>query len=334
MGWIKRNLFFVVGGLLTLALLGGAGFYIYKGWSSNADASAALNEIYDKLQQYSQEPVQPGNDKTDNVKTAKEQEQQIRDWIAQARTYFQPIPPIPQGEVTSKTYATALNNTVNLLQQQAKASSINLPPQYNFSFQVQSTKLTISSGLAPLAEQLGEVKAITEILYAARINELVGIQRVRVSEDDANGLQSDYIDNRPVTNSLAIITPYVVTFQTFSPELGKVLSGFANSTNGYIVKTLAVQPGTANTSQDLANQPPQNNPYNPMNGPGMYGRYNRGMPNYLGGGGYPNYPGAAPQPPPVAEAGAGGKGGLQTVLKEKLLHITLEVDIVKLLPKS
>ncbi len=335
MGWIKRNLFFVVGGLLTLALLGGAGFYIYKGWSSNADASTALNEIYDKLQQYSQEPVQPGNDKTDNVKTAKDQEQQVRDWMAQARTYFQPIAPIPQGEVTSKTYATALNNTVNLLQQEAKANSINLPPQYNFSFQVQSTKLTISSGLAPLAQQLGEVKAITEILFAARINELVGIQRVRVSEDDANGLQSDYVDSSPVTNSLAIITPYVVTFQTFSSELGKVLSGFANSTNCFIVKTVAVLPGTANPSQETANQPPQ---YTPMNGPGMYGRYNRGQPNYPGypggGPGYPNYPGAAPQPSPTAETGAGGKGGLQTALKEQLLHITLEVDIVKLLPKS
>ena len=52
-------------------------------------------------------------------------------------------------------------------------------------------------------------------------------------------------------------------------------------------------------------------------------RYREGM--------YP--PGAMPppdqQPPPVA-----GKGGLQTVLKEQLLRITMEVEIVKLLPKS
>ena len=31
---------------------------------------------------------------------------------------------------------------------------------------------------------------------------------------------------------------------------------------------------------------------------------------------------------------AGGKGGLQTVLKEQLLRFTMEVEIVKLLPKS
>jgi hypothetical protein len=33
-------------------------------------------------------------------------------------------------------------------------------------------------------------------------------------------------------------------------------------------------------------------------------------------------------------AAPAGKGGLQTVLKEQLLRITLEVEVVKLLPKS
>ena len=38
------------------------------------------------------------------------------------------------------------------------------------------------------------------------------------------GLQSDYIDKSPITNDLAIITPYVVTFQCFTPELARVLA--------------------------------------------------------------------------------------------------------------
>ena len=35
----------------------------------------------------------------------------------------------------------------------------------------------------------------------------------------------------------------------------------------------------------------------------------------------------APQPAP-------GRGGVQTVLKEQMLQITLEVELVKLLPKT
>jgi hypothetical protein len=322
MGWIKRNLIFVIVGILTLGLLGGGGFYIYKGLSANSEASGTLTEQYNTLQQINSNPQQPGDGNTDNIKTAKEQEQQIRDWIAQVAPYFNPIPPIPLGQVTSKTYATALGTTIYQLQQAAKESGVNLPPQYYFSFQVQSSKLTISSGLDPLAQQLGEVKAIAEILFAARVNDLVSIQRVRVSDDDAtSGSQSDYIEQRPITNDLAIITPYVVTFQTFTPELAKVLTGFATSTNFFIIRSVSAVP--ANGPENMAGGVPT---------PGQMG----GMPP-----GYtppPGYPGRLGMPPaeqqPPGASGVAGKGGLQTVLKEQLLRITIEVDIVKLLPKN
>src|SRR5208337_3657615 len=126
-------------------------------------------------------PQQPGNDKIDNIKIAKEQDQQLRTWINAAAGAFHPVPPIPQGEVTSKTYASALGTTIYQLQQEAKENSVGFPTNYYFSFQVQSSKLTISSGLGPLAQQLGEVKAIAEVLFAARVNNLDSIQRVRVS---------------------------------------------------------------------------------------------------------------------------------------------------------
>ena len=49
MGWIKRNLFFVIGGVVTLGLLGAGGFYIYTGWDRNSQAAEKLNEIYGTL---------------------------------------------------------------------------------------------------------------------------------------------------------------------------------------------------------------------------------------------------------------------------------------------
>lgn len=319
MGWIKRNLIFVIGGFLAVALLGGAGYFIYLGWSRNAEKSQQLDDLYAKLKEYNNSPQQPGDEHTDNIKAAKEQDQQLRDWIKTAAGRFQPIPPIPQGEVTSKTYASALGTTIYQLQQAAKESTVGLPANYYFSFQVQSDKLTISSGLGPLAQQLGEVKAIAEILFAAHVNNFDGIQRVRVSDDDVSGgQQADYTDKSPVTNDLAIITPYVVTFQCFTPELARVICGFATATNPFIVKSVSVQPANASgmTDNTAGGGPPQYPPPNP---------YYRGRP------GMPGMPGMPPQPLPNAPAP--GKGGLQTALKEQLLRVILEVEIVKLLPK-
>jgi hypothetical protein len=46
-------------------------------------------------------------------------------------------------------------------------------------------------------------------------------------------------------------------------------------------------------------------------------------------------PGEFAQPPQVAPTQpTTGKGGQQTILKEQLLRVTLEVEFVKLLPKS
>jgi hypothetical protein len=313
MGWIKRNLFFVIGGVLTLGLLGGAGFLIYKGMSRNSGASDKLNEIYGNLGNLSQQKPSPGNTKINNTTIAKEQERQLRVWIGTVAAYFRPIPAIPANRsVTSEAFASALRKTIDLLQREAESSGVTLPPKYDFSFSAQRPLVKFAGGsLGPLATQLGEVKAISEILFATRINTLDSIQRVRVSDDDAQGSQSDYIDEHPLTNDLAIVTPYVITFRCFTPELSRVMAGFAASSNTFIIKSINVQPaGTA----PVAFAP---------------GDVAGGM---LSG----RYPGEFAAPPPAAPVPQPGmgRGGLQTVLKEQLLRVVIEVELVKLLPKS
>src|ERR1700729_4208108 len=95
MVWIKRNLFFVIGGVVALLLLGAAAFYDFKGWSRNEAAFARLNEIYSTLRDVTQQKPSPGNARVNNTQTAKEQERQVREWIAGTKVYFQPIAPIP-----------------------------------------------------------------------------------------------------------------------------------------------------------------------------------------------------------------------------------------------
>jgi hypothetical protein len=339
MAWIKRNLFFVMGGILALGLLGAAGFYNYKGWSHNSAKYDQLKEIYGTLRNLTGQKPSPGNDKVDNIAAAREQERQIRDWIRQAADYFQPMAPIPNtgnNAVSSEVFAAALRRTIDQLQHEADAASVTLPPKYNFSFEAQRSLVKFDTAhLGALAAQFGEVKTISEILFAARVNSLDGIQRVRVSDDDANGPQADYFDDHSVTNNLAVLTPYQITFRSFSPEVGEVLAGFALSPHGFIVKSINVQPAGAAAApapetavlmpavpmlaKPMPAVPMLAQPYLP---PGLRAR--------------PAIPPAAPPaaPPTTLPTRVPGRGGFQTVLNEQLLRVTLVVEVVKLLPKK
>ena len=144
MAWIKRNLFFVIGGILALGLLGAAGFYNYKGWSHNSAAFNQLNGIYTTLRDLIGKKPSPGNDKVNNIEAAKDQQAQLRKWISQAGNYFQPIAPIPDAgtnAVSSEAFAAALRRTIDQLQHEADAASVTLPPRYNFSFEAQRSRV-------------------------------------------------------------------------------------------------------------------------------------------------------------------------------------------------
>jgi hypothetical protein len=310
MVWIKRNLFFVIVAILALGLLAAAGFYGFKNWRRNAAGMETLNEAYNTLQQLHTQNPSPGNEKVNNIETARQQEKQLLAWIQQARNYFQPIPPIPNpsdGGVTSEAFAAALRRTVDQLQHEAEDASVMLPPQYNFSFEAERSLVKFAPGsLDPLSVQLGEVKSICEILFAAKINSLDNLRRTRVSDDDTGGPQSDYFDGSSSNNDVALFTPYALTFRCFSQDLAKVLSNFASSSNGFIVQGINVQPASTATAP-AASENPAANPSAEMLARNQ------------------------PTPSPAAPV---SKNGLQTVLNEQLLTVTMDIEIVKLLPKK
>jgi hypothetical protein len=295
MGWIKRNLFFVGGGILALALLAAAGIYDFQSLRRNIAAKEKLSEIYGTLRDLNNHKPSPGNDKIDNITAAREQERQVRVWLTQTTNYFQPIAPIPAptgGGVTSEQFANALRRTIHDLQQESASASVLLPPDYSFSFTAQRTLVKFAPGSPQLlAAQLGEVKAISEIFFAAHVNSLDGIQRLRVSDDDSAGPQADYLDDQATTSDLAVLTPYEITFRSFGPEVAQVIANFASSPHGFIIKGVNVEPAAT----------PQ---------------------------------GGTEAAPPPAAAPVLTKGGLQIVLDEKLLSVTLVVEVVKLSPKN
>jgi type II secretory pathway pseudopilin PulG len=314
MAWIKRNLLFVIGAVIAVGLLLAAGAYDFENWQRNNDALKSLNQMYDTLRKLGSQTPSPGNDKINNIQTAREQARRLREWIQQARQYFQPIPSVPvptNGVITDAQFAAARDHTLNQLQIEAANASVSLPPQYGFSFEAERTLVKFApSGLNALAQQLGEVKTICEIFYAAKVNSLDDIRRVRVSSDDVSGPQSDYLDGMAVTNQLAVFMPYEVSFRGFSQDLAKVLSSLASSPHGLIVKGINVQPAVGASSVS-----------SPSGAPAPGGSQSS-----------PYAPSAQWLPYVSSPAPTTGGGGLQTVLNEQLLSITLDIDIVKLSP--
>ena len=273
MDWVKRNLYFLVGGVVALVCMGLAGFYFYSKLQLNNEIMVKLDEQFQELQQLSSEKPHPGSGQVNNIETAKEQEQRVRDTLKKVRTHFEKIPAIPDSEkVSSQEFSASLRRTIDQLQKQATNSSVALPPNYSFSFEAQKPRVTFATGsLEPLATQLGEVKAICDVLFEAKINSLDNLRRERVSADDSSGPQTDYLEQKSITNELAILTTYEVTFRCFSPELAAVLAGFASSPNGIMVKTLNVDPagasGTEMMNPEMAGFPPMATPGVPAYAP-------------------------------------------------------------------
>ncbi len=345
MDWIKRNLFFVIGAIVALVLLVGAGFYTWTGWSHNAKALEDINAKYEELKRLTNLNPNPGSGKLDNVKTAKEQQKTLQDLIARVAKQLEAIPSIPAEaqptNITAEAFAQGLSTTIHRLQNEATNAGVILTPRYNFSFEQQSQAVKFAPGsVGPLAIQLGEVKVIADVLIAAKINSLDSLQRERVSADDASGPATDYLDQHSETNELAILTPYQITFRCFTPELALVVEGLAKSPHGILLKSLNVEPGLA-TVTDIAAlptpavyvQPAQPTLTPPANPYGRRGaeeasnafneRYGRRSP----------VPQVQPQPVPGVVVPAAPTGP-RTVLNERQLKVTMLVQVVKLLPKK
>jgi hypothetical protein len=359
MDWIKRNLVFVIGAAVALILLGAAGWYSYSGWQNSSGQSDKLTEGYTELKRLKGLNPSPGDDDAggkkgvNNIELAKEQQKEAREFLTKLSTKLKPIPALPDGtNFGPNDYSAALQDTISYLQRDATNNSVILPPKYKFSFEKQAGLVKFADGTLPaLAVQLGEVKVISEILNEAKINSLEAIRRERVagSPDDMSGTPSDYIDLTSTTNELAVITPYEVTFRCFTPELSKVLEGFAKSPHGLLVKAINSEPAQNQISMDPSvaavapvyyQQPVAAPPAAYQNRLGPMGEEGAAMARRYGGaaGGFNNpYARTAPPVAPVvAQPGVvpAAPKGPQAFIQEKQLRITLLIHVVKLLPPT
>ena len=329
MVWVKRNLFLVIFGVIALGLLGYATMYFLGNSKKNKELDTQLEETRNQIDQLQRKNPFPSET---NIGLAKAEVGRVRQLINEAQSFYAPI---PYEKVADRDFRALLDNTIFELQTKAREMGIELPERdYAFSFKAQKTLYTFAPGSFPaLPEQLAEVKALANVIFAAKINRLENIKRMRVTVDDPAG-SADYHDQITTTNDLTktLSNPYQITFHSFSAELAAALEGFYKLQHGIIVKTVTVEPAPEAT-------PGQ--PGAPAGGGGQapaLARPTQGVsptqttpPSAVPG----TQPGTV-RPPTAPPAGTPRRPGapevLKTVLNEKLLRITMAIEVIKPLP--
>jgi hypothetical protein len=321
MAWIKRNLGLVIGGVVALALLGVGGWYLYAKMQEDQTVTADLDQAASSFKEIVNRPVHPGNDKVNNIQLAKDEHKKMEDLLEAMRDRIAG-PPLPK-DLNNKEFRALLDNTIVEMRRDAEKRGITLPNQgqdYWFTFQSQKTAVEFKN-LETLTYELLDIKTIVDILYNSKVHDLIGLKRVQANSDE-NG--ADFLtDKRITTNDVAIITPYEVTFQGFSAELGRVMEGLIKAKRCFIVKNIGVDKAPSTTPSSTPRTPvPQTMPYgNP------YGnRYAGGMGMNPYARGMMSQP-AAPAPQPVTPRN-------NVILDENKLRITLAIDSVRIKPKE
>ncbi len=328
MQWIKRNLFFTIGGVVALALMVLAVFYVMQSMKDSSDVQEEINGQIAELQRLYEKDPFPSDE---NVAAAKQEQQKVKDLIADAKTFFAPFPAFASTD--NHGFQELLGTTIFSLQKQATAIGVTLPPQYAFTFSGQRNALQLSpASIDPWLSQLSEIRAICGVLYQAKINELYGIRRVALTEDDKRQANTvDYlVGYNVITNKdqTTVFAPYEITFRGFSTEVANVLSGFLQASNCFIVKAVSVEPApftpqaAAAVGYPLNTRVPVPVPVPvPSAAPEGYGK----------GGGLPIPPPTPiPAPAPRTVAGRPAAPVSVTVLSERPLRVTMLVETVKL----
>ena len=305
----------VIGSLVVLGLVGGAGFFLFTKVSDEKTAQEQLTQKEEELKGLLGKKPFPN---PENLAAAKTDGARIAAVLQTAKKFYTSLES-PQIN-TSRNFKLELDRLIFELQNTARQNGVTLPTNFNFSFSVQRPLLEFeTNALGQLAAELADVRALSQILFQSRIYELSGVRRAPVSTNDnqaAGGpYQAEYLSAKKIsTNNYALLYPYEFTFRSSTAELGAALDRLAHASNGFIVRCVTAEPADTSVPEgETAGAMTDYRISAAASYASRYGRYGGRM-----------------APPPVETVLVAVPKGPTTVLKEKALKIKLLVDVARL----
>lgn len=304
--WLKKNLTLVVAGVVALVLLGFSGYFLYGKMTRASAVQTALDAQRTELERLNNLKPHPGNAKVDNIAAAREQNGELKVQLGEFKTTFTPFD--VATDLSSGEFSSRLLQTIAELRQEAGRAGIKLGTNFAFGFAGIRNKFSFKPDELPVhIEQLAHVRAISEALIAARVLTIDSIKRPAMPKKEepsttgsmGMGLSmgapapapttteepsEDHWSREAQANEVAVLHPYEITFQAFTPELGRFLDALALDPHCIVAKNVAVD--TASSS--LLSSPMSMDPWSQygMGGaaaagrgamdPGMAARYGLG----------------------------------------------------------
>ena len=251
MAWLKRNLVLVVGGALAVILLGAAGFFLYSGYGKD---SAVSNELQQAVQEFRRLNTRAPSANEQNIEAAITEQKRLDAILQEIRRHFAAFG--TTTNIDNSEFKYLLANTIDELEKLAETYGVRRPNNFAYTFDNQRNQVSFQAhDLLPWTDQLLEIRALSEIIYRARVHSLLRIRRASSSTNDTpayvlRGLQ-------PVTNHVAraVTTPYEIVFQGFTPELAEVLNALAHSPQCFLVKNINVERSTTQVTSTTDTDP-------------------------------------------------------------------------------
>ncbi len=285
MNWVKSNIGLVVGGVVALALMGVAGWFLYTQMEAEKRAEANLDTGLSNLKSLLTRDPHPGDPDrgVDNIGAVQaEQEKVEKTLLGPLRSLFKPFD-VPEDLDTFK-FKSLLEERIAVMQRAARESGTGLPKEgdskYSFSFSDIRPKVSFApSTIQPMAFQLLQIESLAGVLFESKVHSINGIKRLEITEPEEDSEEEeeedDYDDEETssafssfsmtldsdnyleegeaITNEItgAVIFPFQLSFQSFSSELSSVMAGLNDSDHFYRVKWVVVEQSSASSSQTM-----------------------------------------------------------------------------------
>jgi len=240
MGWLKRNLIYVIGGIIALAAIGGAYVFVNGASQRKQEAMDALGVYTNTVNRLISARPYPSVEAIDKVNNEAEV---LKVFTAEAEKLFEYQKP---RRMRSQDFKVHLINSLVKLRADATNNNIRIPRNFNFTFgHLLPMPNLLQYSIEPLSMHLQDVQEICRILYEARVHSITGIQRVTAYPREPGGavLMGDVAVRTNLTTAEAVFTstPLRFSFRGFTSELTEVLNLLASDDRFYVVRKVEVE---------------------------------------------------------------------------------------------